>query len=317
MTVPAGLAPNQRKIYTNLLALGHAVPRPSHREDLADELRASLERDLTALASGLGEDEDLLVNKFVLYQVHACEGLLRASDAQPFDWTVAKLRGRVAHKAIEAAILTPRATAPLDLVDHAIERIAGDGDGASQFVRSLSPLDLAQLKGEANDAVVKFLTDWPPVERAWIPRVETSVRVALCAGRVVLRAKYDLAFGRPAGNEARVIIVDFKTGGEYVRYSDDLRFYALVETLRTGVPPFRVASYYLDTGDFMVETVTEEILASAVRRTADGAKAILETRTGLREPALKTGGWCRFCPAQDSCEPGLQYLSSHRKATED
>lgn len=313
MTTPAGLGPNQKRIYAELLALGGDVPRPSHREDLADELRASLEKDLGSLVSGLEDDTDVLVNKFALYQIHACEGLLAASDAQPFDWTVPKLRGRVAHKAIEAAILTPRAMSPLDLVDHAIERTAADGDGAAQFVRSLSPLDLSQLKGEANDAVVKFLTDWPPVERTWIPRVETAARVALCDGRVVLRAKYDLAFGRPAGMEARVIIVDFKTGGEYIRYADDLRFYALVETLRSGVPPFRVASYYLDTGDFTVETITEDVLASAVRRTVDGTKAIIQTRTALRDPVLRPGGWCRFCPVQDSCGPGLQYLSSLRK----
>jgi hypothetical protein len=313
VTYPAGLAPNQKRIYAELLALGEgAVPRPAHRDDLAAELRETLEKDLTPLSGMLGADDDVLVNKFALHQVHACEGLFRASAAEPFDWSVAKLRGRVAHKAIEASILSPRALPPLDLVDHAIERIAADGDGASQFVRSLSPLDLAQLKGEANDAVVKFLTDWPPVERAWIPRVESGVRVPLCAGRVVLRAKYDLAFGRPAGTEARVIIVDFKTGGEYARYSDDLRFYALVETLRSGVPPFRVASYYLDTGDFFVETVTEELLALAARRTVDGVRAMLETREGGRAPRLTPGGWCRFCPAQSGCEAGLQYLAAAR-----
>ncbi len=322
MTVPAGLAPNQVRIYTELLALGEAggggglggLPRPTHRADLAAELRDALEKDLTPLSGALAGDEDVLVNKFALYQVHACEGLLHASRAEPFDWSVAKIRGRVALKAIEASILSPRVLPPLDLVDHAIERIASDGErGEAQFVRALSPLDLAQLKGEANDAVVKFLTDWPPIERTWIPRVESGVRVALCDGRVVLRAKYDLAFGRPAGTEARVIIVDFKTGGEYARYSDDLRFYALVETLRSGVPPFRVASYYLDTGDFFVENVTEDLLGLAVRRTVDGARAMLETRPGGREPVLSPGGWCRFCPAQAECEPGLQYLASARE----
>jgi hypothetical protein len=313
---PGTLSPNQRRIHTDLLALDGSVPRPVFRDGLADDLRAGLERDLAPFVKDAANDV-LFLSKFSLYEVHACEGLLKASAAEPFDWSIPKLRGRIVHKAIEASILSPRAASPLDFVDHAIERVASDGDDAARFVRSLSVLDLAQLKGEANDAVVKFLTDWPAIERTWTPRVESSVRAMLCDDRVSLRAKYDLAFGRPNGMEARVIIVDFKTGREYSHYVDDLRFYALVETLRNGVPPFRVASYYLETGEFFVETITEELLGVAVRRTVDGARAMLDIRAGRREPRLTPGGWCRFCPAQNECEPGVKYLSSVRSSPDD
>ena len=76
------------------------------------------------------------------------------------------------------------------------------------------------------------------------------MRVDLCDERIVLRGKYDLALGRAQGTEARVLIVDFKTGDRHGSHLDDLRYYALLETIRNGVPPFRVATYYLDASTF-------------------------------------------------------------------
>ena len=57
-------------------------------------------------------------------------------------------------------------------------------------------------------------------------------------------ARPDLAFGRPTGPDARSLLIDFKTGGRHGAHVDDLRFYALVFTLRWGVPPWRVATFY-------------------------------------------------------------------------
>jgi len=311
-----GLTPNQRRIWSELLDRDGLVPRPVFDDGLADRLRKDLEDGLAPRLSALADGEYITVNKFTLGYIHSCEGRFRAERAKPFDWTIAKLRGRVAHRAIEASVMSARDSTPLDLIDRSLERISQDGDGAAEFLGSLSSIEVGQLKGEANDAVVKFLSDWPPISRRWIPRVESSVRVPIGDGAVSLRAKYDLAFGQPNGMEARVLIVDFKTGGEYGRYADDLRFYALVETLRTGVPPFRVASYYLDAGTFQAETVTEDLLASALRRTVDGIRTMLEV-IGGREPALSPGAWCRYCPANTECGPGLQQLASVRSATAD
>lgn len=306
-----GLTPNQRRVWSELLDRDGLVPRPVFDDGLADRLRKDLESGLASQLARLPEGEYLAVNKFTLGYIHSCEGRFRAERAKPFDWTIAKLRGRVAHRAIEASIMSARDSTPLDLIDRSLERITQDGDGAAEFLRSLTTIEVGQLKGEANDAVVKFLSDWPPISRKWIPRVESNARVQLGDGRVSLRAKYDLAFGQPNGMEARVLIVDFKTGGEYGRYADDLRFYALVEALRTGVPPFRVASYYLDAGTFQIEAITEDLLASAVRRTVDGVRGMLDVIIG-REPVLTPGAWCRYCPANETCGPGLQQVSAMR-----
>ena len=39
-----------------------------------------------------------------------------------------------------------------------------------------------------------------------------------------------------------------------------MRFYALLMTLRFGVPPYRVASLFLDSGEWQAEEVAEETL---------------------------------------------------------
>src|SRR2546427_118007 len=83
---------------------------------------------------------------------------------------------------------------------------------------------LAEVRSEANDAVAKFEECFPRLRKEWRPRLESRARVDLCDDRIVLRAKADLALGQARGDEARVLIVDFKTSGSYPTHVDDLRF---------------------------------------------------------------------------------------------
>src|SRR5205823_2100555 len=140
----------------------------------------------------------------------------------------------------------------LDLVDHAVESLLADDRRTSprSFLLAASPLHRAELRAAANDVVTKFLECWPQLRPQWAPRTETGIRASFCGERITLSAKVDLAMGRAQGQQARVLIVDLKTGRTYANHVDDLRFYALVQTLRIGVPPFRVASCYLDSATF-------------------------------------------------------------------
>ena len=63
-----------------------------------------------------------------------------------------------------------------------------------------------------------------------------------------MRARIDLTLGVPRGGESRKVIVDLKTGRLLHRHREDLRFYALIETLVRDVPPRLLASYSLDSG---------------------------------------------------------------------
>src|SRR5262249_35499837 len=138
---------------------------------------------------------------------------------------------------------------------------------------------------------------------------------ALCDGRVELRGRVDLAIGEPEDNRAGVFVVDFKTGRENDHHIQDARFYALVETLRSEIPPFRVATYYVDSGTYRSEDVTEAVLEVAVRRTVDGARAMHRVESGTPPPpVLRPNALCRFCPRRADCGPGRDHLARARSA---
>jgi RecB family exonuclease len=155
--------------------------------------------------------------------------------------------------------------------------------------------------------VSAFAELWPPLSRHWMPRTETAVRAELCGGKVVLSGRVDLSLGAPEGDRAGRVLVDLKTGGSSAGHLHDLRFYALLETMRSGVPPLRLATSYLEAGDLAVEEVDEDVLEAAVRRTVQGAKAVVELRLGLRSPAVRPNPACRWCPARTSCDGAVRW----------
>jgi CRISPR/Cas system-associated exonuclease Cas4 (RecB family) len=128
-------------------------------------------------------------------------------------------------------------------------------------------------------------------------------------GPIVLSGKVDLVLGRPVGNESRKVIIDLKTGRAAQRHREDLRFYALLETLRTGVPPRKLASFYLDVGQAVIEDVTPAVLRTAVRRTLDGVHAMIELTIEQRAPVKRAGITCRWCPLNQSCGEGIAFLA--------
>jgi hypothetical protein len=110
-----------------------------------------------------------------------------------------------------------------------------------------------------------------------------------------------------------VLIVDFKTGRMQRMHIDDLRFYALLETLRVGVPPFRLATFSLDSGTWVAEDVDEDILLATVRRVVAGVRKLAELgplATDSRQPLLTPGPACRWCPAGPECPGARQLLAA-------
>ena len=66
----------------------------------------------------------------------------------------------------------------------------------------------------------------------------------------------------------------------------------------------KVAGFYLDSGNFVVEPVTEGLLEAAARRVADGVVKMAELIEGGREPNRRPGPACSWCPLLEDCEPG-------------
>jgi CRISPR/Cas system-associated exonuclease Cas4 (RecB family) len=300
---PVSLNPAQQEIADRLR--GDRQDRPSYDAELRHHLRARLEHGMATSLAQLPTSKSLVVSKNRLTNIHGCEARYLADE---FVWTVAAARGRVAHKAIELSVNWRRELIPLVLVDEALARLEEGEDDFARWLQGLGEAERAELRSEANDRVAKFLECWPPLPRSWRPVTESSVRQDVCAERIVLRGKVDLTLGVPDGLVAGKVLVDLKTGATKAAHLDDLRFYALVETLRLGTPPLRLGTYYLDQGRLLPEDVTEALLETTVQRVVDGVERMIELETKARPPVRRPGPACRWCPLQEDCDDGQTWI---------
>ncbi len=282
--------------------------RPEFDRDLRHHLRQELSERLQPVVGELPDGQDLNLSKHLLSQVHGCEVRFLAQDDAPFEVSVPIARGSVVHKAVELSIHWPTEPDPLDLVDEALDRLTRSDHWLADWLQTCSDADRAELRGESNALVVKFLECWPRLKPGWRPATEQSYRVDLCDDRVHLRGKVDLALGRTVGQRAGKVIVDFKSGGFNRTHYDDLRFYALIDTLRLGAPPRRLASYYVDSATMRAEDVTAGVLEAAVARTVDGAATAVALRQGRREPVARPSFACRWCSELANCPVGTEFL---------
>lgn len=307
------LNPAQQEVLDLLGAPPEA--RPTFSASLRDTLQADLEDGLRDLLPELDPADPLFISKHTLSTVHGCEARYMAEREIPFAWSVPLARGSVAHKAIELSIHWRGRPDPLHLVDESIARLSEGTDGLGDWLATCSELERAELRALANERVATFLECFPPIRSSWVPVTEGRLRTELLGGRVILAGRTDLALGRPEGTTARKVIIDLKTGSFSAAHLDDLRFYALVETLRLGTPPRLMASYYLDAGRAQPEAVTEGVLRAAAARTVDGARTLHELTVGTRAPTAKPGPMCRWCPALSTCQVGQAHLGTDDDAS--
>lgn len=300
------LTPAQQKVLDGLM--GRGQPRPTFDPDLPLRLLNLLEDALNPVADRLGE-LTVDVNKAALARIHQCEAHHVAVTEAPFEWSPASARGTVAHRAVQMGVFRTDGAHPLDLVDDVIDSLTkGDDDWSpGGWLRTASAQDVAELRAEAAASVTAFQECFPPLKASWKPRMEFPVRADLCADRIRLRSKVDLALGAASGQEARVLLVDFKTGQAWPGHLDDLRYYALLDTLRVGVPPFRVATYYLDAGRWHHEDITEELLLAATRRLVAGVTSMAELVLGDRPATVTPCGACRYCSLRGDCDGAVTW----------
>lgn len=311
---PSELTPAQRRTLEALGATG--AQRPIFDEGIGPRLRADLEAGLAETVGELGPDEVLSISKHLLGRVHGCEVRLLVEEAagDEFTVTVPIARGSIAHKAVELGIHWAGEPLPLDLVDEAMASLAATDHWLTDFLQTCTEAERAELRSSAGDRVAKFFETFPPLEARWRPVTESSQVVELAGGRIRLRGKVDLTLGTPRGMQAGKVVIDLKTGTPNPVHRDDLRFYALLDTLRLGVPPRLVASYYLDLAEPRTEPVTEAVLDAALARTIDGVRRLTALRAGVAEPVLRPSGACRWCPHLAACDEGRRWLADDEDA---
>ena len=289
-------------------AVVDALGKPQGWEPLPNEIVVGIADQLTDSLADVAEqftiDKPLWVSKGKLTAIHGCETNFVAS-LDSFEWTLRNVKGTVLHKAIELGINWRGEPTPGDVVDEALAQLSDDERSAGEFIEQLSPAERAQLRSMAIDAYSKFDECFPPLKNSWRPVLESSARVELFGGRINLSTRADLTLGAVGAK----VIVDMKSGRVYPNHREELRFYALVESLRAGVAPRMLATYSLETARADVEPVTEGVLLAALRKTVDGIRQMAEIQLKVREPNLRACTACYWCPLADTCEEGIAFIA--------
>lgn len=298
------LNPSQQEMLDRLGRQGAESP------EFGPELRLGLRQELTdglaPIATRLSDP--LWLNKHVVAAVLGCEARLMGERDQKFSWSVPTARGSVAHKAIELSVHRHDRLEPMELVDEAISSLIHNDPGLGDWLATCGDTARAEIRSEAVARVAAFTEIWPPLSPRWNPVLESRLSAEFADGMIMLRGKTDLTLGRARGEHAGKVIVDMKTGRYSPEHVADLRFYALLETLKIGTPPRMLATSYLDSGELHAEAVTADLLWSQVRRVIDAAGRYATLIAGERDASTHPGPACRWCGVATDCADGQAFL---------
>jgi len=288
----------QQRTLEGLIGLGRP---PEPVAGLAAGVRARLELGVGEAGieeAGWTTARPLWVGKGLLNDLDRCEGLFDARvrrEGPPFEHSHVSAAGALFHKAIEIDVILERGADLRSVCERAAVRMTQTDAGFASFWIALDGFDRAELVAEAGRRVGLFRDSFPPMARRWQPQTELPLKVRLSTGCVVLSGTPDLVLGRRLR-----LIVDFKSGGAWPEHPQDGRFYALLSLLRTGVAPYRVATFFLQSGEWQAEDVTEETIALASDRVVRAVSTAARLAKGA-SPELRPGPYCSWCPRAPEC----------------
>ncbi|MGH8933962.1 MAG: PD-(D/E)XK nuclease family protein [Egibacteraceae bacterium] len=298
------LGPVQRQVLEDLLAID--APRPPADTEAGHRLREQLDTGLVGVAGMLPPvGRPLVVGKSALDALD-CEGRFLDRLDAPFRWAPGMVAGTLAHTGIAVDLAGGRARDPGEVVAHAWQAFATSGTPAGHYLAELGGAEADALRGRALNLVVEFRELFPPLPDWVTLRTEPDLAAPLLGGRLVLRGKPDLAIGRALhAGRRRLLLVDLKTGRRNnIRNRADMRFYALLATLKYGVAPFRVATFYLDEASWDAEDIDDDVLEAAARTVvAKAARAVRLTQNRPPDHALRLlpGPGCGWCGRAPNC----------------
>jgi len=301
MEPPIPLTPPQRRTLEGLIGAGE---RPTFPVDLGRRLRERIEGAVRALEPS----QPLWLGKSNLNDLGRCPGLfeaVRAGERAPFAFSARFAAGRLAHKAIELEVAGREDRDPHVLVAEAVDRLEED-EAFRSYWEGIDDLRRDETLMEAAKTLELFRSTMPPLRRMrreLSPSTEWFVRAELLGGTLVLSGSLDLVLGSGSKAEpcrATRLAIDLKTGRAWPEHAEDMRFYALLLTLRFGVPPYRVATLYLDSGEWQAEDVDERVLERAADRVIEAARTAAASDAG-RAPELRAGPYCTWCPRAATC----------------
>jgi PD-(D/E)XK nuclease superfamily len=295
------LAQAQRRTLETLIGTGE---RPVFPPETVPRLRDRIEEAVRAYEPG----RPLWLGKSNLSDLGRCPGLfdaVRAGERGPFAFSARFAAGRLAHKAVELEVAGREDRDPHGLVEQAAERLVED-EAFRGYWAALDGLRRDEALMEAAKTLELFRSTMPPLRRMrrdLAPATEWHVRAELLGGALVLSGTVDLVLGAASAAEpsrATRLAIDLKTGRAWPEHAEDMRFYALLLGLRFGVPPYRVATLYLESGEWQAEDVDERVLTHAADRVIAAVRTASAIDAG-RPPELRPGPYCTWCPRARRC----------------
>ena len=242
-------------------AAGTPGGRPRFDPGLAGGIRAWLEDAAYEVQSRLGDDAGRLVlgpRTLLATDGERSRAAAAAAAGDHDDEPGPVLLARLVHALFRQLVHTGGVGDPLaDALD------ALRATGAADTVRAVEELPVVEreaLAGSLSAQAANLQRIVPRFAPGWMPRTDDHVAVPLAGGRVVLQGTFDLLVGAPEQGRASLCALALSTGGPWPRERRTLHFLALLETLRSGTPPFRLALLDSTSRRYGVEDVREEHL---------------------------------------------------------
>ncbi|CAN5477116.1 hypothetical protein BH23ACT9_BH23ACT9_30280 [soil metagenome] len=294
------LAPAQQRVITDLLDVGR--PRPTPDPDRAARLRNLIEGRLAPVIEQRPADARQITLGKTQLDALACDGRYLDLGASTFEWSRPTVRGQLIHRSIALDHHTSRDSTVKDLLTHAWEEFRHSGDGALDYADGLTALEVASLQAEAATTVEEYRATFPVLPGAWRVVHEPTLKARFGAGAVSVRGKPDIVLGRVVPDERRLLLADLKTGNRSRSDRQDMRWYALLATLKYRQAPFKIATFYIDEGAWEEEVVTDDVLEAAARGMVDRLITAVRLTDDPRAVNLVAGPACNWCGRAPTCE---------------
>ncbi|MEI8405858.1 MAG: hypothetical protein WCG96_11360 [Actinomycetes bacterium] len=161
-----------------------------------------------------------------------------------------------------------------EVIDPLVEAMSllearGDHDPLLRQIGSLDGLAAEQLAEEVATHTAVLSRELGRIPGSWLPRSSASIAAQICGGRVRIGAAVDLMLGPPARSVSSICLLEVVTTPLGAHLFDHLAAMALIETLRSGAAPLRVAALSTATGDHIVLEVNDDLLVGALHRVVD------------------------------------------------
>ncbi len=146
----------------------------------------------------------------------------------------------------------------------------GRSGGILRLVGGLTAEERRVLEAEVAAHAAVIQGHWARLSPGWLPRTNELLAVPFAGGQVVVSVRIELIVGTASRHVASTCLVMVSAGPPRPEDRRLRHLAALLETIRSGAPPFRTATFYSASGELAAEDVTERSLTSTLAWTIEG-----------------------------------------------